>query len=148
VPGASGVYEGIQLNQPLINNLVSMSKELLADISTCCDKLDGIDELTDVNRELKRWQRNIKAFFISKLGSYETPAPAVTVPTQPATPPPPPTVPAPTLIIPTLQTSDIAITEKRIANANPTAKDAGDSATNHTSDATTPPTDNTPSPPN
>jgi hypothetical protein len=29
------IYEGIQLNQPLLNKLVSMSNALLADITTC-----------------------------------------------------------------------------------------------------------------
>jgi hypothetical protein len=80
------VYEGIQMNQLLLSKLVSMSDILLADISTCCDKLDGIDELADVNRELKRWQRIIKTFMISKLGSYETPAAAASAPSH--VPPP------------------------------------------------------------
>jgi hypothetical protein len=81
------LYEGIQLNQLLLSKLVLTSDTLLADISTCCDKLIDVDELTDAGRELKRWQRNIKAFLISKLGSYETPAPAVAAPTQLPTPP-------------------------------------------------------------
>jgi hypothetical protein len=68
------IYEGVQLNQHLLNNLVSMSKELLEEITACDDQLDDVDELADVSRELKRWQRIIKTFMISKLGNYETPS--------------------------------------------------------------------------
>jgi hypothetical protein len=142
------IYEGIQLNQLLLNKLVSTSDGLLADIITCCDtKLNGIDELADANRELKRWQRNIKTFMISKLGSYEAPVPTAATPAQPPTPPPPPTATAPIVANPTPQTSDIARIEERTININPTAQDAGDTTTNNTSDATAPPTrQRTPSP--
>jgi hypothetical protein len=67
------IYEGIKLNQPLINDLVSMTNALLTDIATCLTKLIGIEALADASREIKRWQRIIKTFKISKLGSYEAP---------------------------------------------------------------------------
>jgi hypothetical protein len=140
------IYDGIQLNQPLLNKLVSMSDASLADISSCCAKMDVIEELADASRELKRWQRIIKTFMISKLGSYETPAPTASTTAQPPTPSPPPTTTALIVANPTPQTTDIATTKEQTANINPTAEDAGDSTTNNTSDAT-PPMDNSPPPP-
>ena len=68
------IYEDLQLNSPLLNQLVSESNVLLTRISTCSDQLDDEAELTDVMRELKRWQRIIKTFVVSMLGKYEIPS--------------------------------------------------------------------------
>jgi hypothetical protein len=85
------IYEGIQLNQPLLNRLVSTSDALLKDIDDCDDKLDNIVELADVKLELNRWKRIIQTFVVSMMGKYDVPlaAPA------PSHAPPPTPQPAP-----------------------------------------------------
>ena len=68
------IYEDIQLNSPLLNQLVSESNILLMRISTCYAQLNDEAELIDVMRELKRWQRIIKTFVVSMLGKYDVPS--------------------------------------------------------------------------
>ena len=81
------IYEGIQLNSPLLIQIVAESNKLLANLSNCGEQLDDGAELADVVQEIKKWKRILKTFVVSMLGRYKDPA---TTPTSPPPTSPPP----------------------------------------------------------
>ena len=62
------IYEGVRLNTALLDRMVATSDKLLANISECENLLEDEEELSDVRRELERWERIIETFMVSMLG--------------------------------------------------------------------------------
>jgi hypothetical protein len=64
------LYDGVQLNKPLVQKIDADSKVLLHNLTAPLTELDDNDDPDNVVAELKKWKRVIKTFVISMLGKY------------------------------------------------------------------------------